>query len=255
MAMDHGESQKRTSPAKTVKPYLLSQISKLAAAVNVELTKETIAVYAEVLATLSREVLESAVRRTIWEWDRPHMMPPVAFLLERAVRETQELKLLADTNEILHRPDKPEAKSPEASIADIDPAKCPKGWTVQDVQRSRLTMATIRAQARKSVSPREPGDEPDERTTKVTPAEIAEWFERGQQAQREKIAGIIQTREYQQAAALSGVPGYTAHAEQLAAERNGGSTIPADPADRAPWARKKAREQGWITAPREPGDE
>ncbi len=40
-------------------------------------------VYLERLERLSREEIAMAVRRTIDEWDKPHMMPPLAFILAR----------------------------------------------------------------------------------------------------------------------------------------------------------------------------
>lgn len=49
-----------------------------------ELTEPTQAVYLEQLQNLPHERLMEAVQRTIMEWDRPHMMPPIAFILARS---------------------------------------------------------------------------------------------------------------------------------------------------------------------------
>lgn len=88
----------------------------------------------------------------------------------------------------------------------------------------------------------------------VTKEEIAQWLEEGKQAQREVIAKLAADPVWQLAAGRAGVPGYRQFSENLAAERNGKSEIPADPAARGPWARKKAVEMGWSEG-REPGDE
>lgn len=48
------------------------------------LTEATQAVYLEQLQGLRVERLAEAVQRTLMEWDRPHMMPPIAFILERS---------------------------------------------------------------------------------------------------------------------------------------------------------------------------
>jgi len=59
-------------------------ICKIAAAAGVELTEATATVYLERLLQLPVDQIEAAGRRTIDEWDKPHMMPPLAFVLERA---------------------------------------------------------------------------------------------------------------------------------------------------------------------------
>lgn len=40
--------------------------------------------------------------------------------------------------------------------------------------------------------------------------------------------------------------GYAEYAEKQARKRNGGSTIPEDPAERKAWARQQAIRQGWL---------
>lgn len=72
---------------------MLSQIQKLAAAANVAIGPETVSLYAIELATLSREQLDTAVSRTIREWDRPSQMPMIPFVLARS---GADVKLLAE---------------------------------------------------------------------------------------------------------------------------------------------------------------
>lgn len=87
----------KTNPKSTGKTpkasYVISQILKLAAAANVEIAKETQGVYAAELATLTVEQLDLAVSRTVREWDKASMMPPLAFILARAGTDA---KLLAE---------------------------------------------------------------------------------------------------------------------------------------------------------------
>jgi hypothetical protein len=71
--------------------YALGLILKVAAAASVEISEETQAVYLEQLAACSPEALTEGVRRTIREWDKPHMMPPLAFILARTVENAQVL--------------------------------------------------------------------------------------------------------------------------------------------------------------------
>lgn len=68
------------------KSYLLSCLLKLAAAANVQITKATQAVYLEQLSQLTRYQIENAVQRTIMEWDKPNMMPPISFILARGAQ-------------------------------------------------------------------------------------------------------------------------------------------------------------------------
>lgn len=66
----------------------------------------------------------------------------------------------------------------------------------------------------------------------ITPAELAEL-----------------NRAVQERAKQAAMPSYNATAEALAAARNVTTTVPADPAERASWAKAKAADQGWNTAP------
>jgi len=63
--------------------YAHAGVLKIAAAMSVELSEATQAVYVESLIRLTSEAFDAAVSRTIREWDRPHMMPPLAFILAR----------------------------------------------------------------------------------------------------------------------------------------------------------------------------
>lgn len=76
---------------RTPKPhddYYLGWILKIAAATNVKLTESTLAVYLERLRQLSGEQIKTAATRTIEEWAKPSMMPPLPFILERMTRFT-----------------------------------------------------------------------------------------------------------------------------------------------------------------------
>lgn len=75
----------------------------------------------------------------------------------------------------------------------------------------------------------------------VTPEQTARWLEEGKQKQREHNAQLARDPEWQRLAQLAEVPGYRA---PLATP----STIPADPVERARWARNKAIEHGWKGA-------
>lgn len=70
------------------KSYLLSCLLKIAAAANVQITKATQAVYLEQLSQLTGYQIENAVQRTIMEWDKPNMMPPISFILARGAEST-----------------------------------------------------------------------------------------------------------------------------------------------------------------------
>ena len=77
------QNPKPTSQERIAKAYLLSQISKLAAAANVAASRETIALYAQELGKLKRVELDNAIQRTILEWDKPSMLPTLPFILAR----------------------------------------------------------------------------------------------------------------------------------------------------------------------------
>jgi hypothetical protein len=82
----------------------------------------------------------------------------------------------------------------------------------------------------------------------VSASEIAQWLEEGKRKQREHIAKLHADPQWQREAerlgAFPGLPG--AAAERAAAQRNGVSQVPSGPSKRAPWAKQKAKEQGWI---------
>lgn len=56
----------------------------MAAAVNVELSEATSAVYLEHLASIEDEVLTKAIDAVIQRWTEPSKMPPVAEILNTA---------------------------------------------------------------------------------------------------------------------------------------------------------------------------
>src|SRR5437867_530937 len=87
--------------------WLISLLLKLAAAMNVEVSKATQAVYLEQLAMYSEPAVTAGIDRTIRSWDKPHMLPPVAYVLARiedhfdAIRRKQ---LERRTQQLLSRP-------------------------------------------------------------------------------------------------------------------------------------------------------
>jgi hypothetical protein len=76
--------RKPTEHKKQQRVHYADSINKIASAANVELPEATIVVYLERLLQLTPEQLAEATRRTIEEWDRPSMMPPLKFILDRA---------------------------------------------------------------------------------------------------------------------------------------------------------------------------
>lgn len=87
--------------------YVLSLVLKLAAAMNVELSKATLAVYLEQLSKFSYEALSAGIDRTIKAWDKPHMVPPIAYIIAR-IREhfedIQRKQIERRSRELLTRP-------------------------------------------------------------------------------------------------------------------------------------------------------
>jgi hypothetical protein len=69
---------------------LLALLLKLAAAFRVEMSEATQAVYLETLSTHPVSQVEQAVKRTIAEWDKPSLMPTLAFILARLVNSQLE---------------------------------------------------------------------------------------------------------------------------------------------------------------------
>jgi hypothetical protein len=90
----------------------------------------------------------------------------------------------------------------------------------------------------------------------VTKAEIAQWLEEGKAKARARYAELAKDPKWREQQAAAGVPEYRRQAEAAMAERNGPSTVPADPSARRSWAREKAASMGWIPRQsREAGDE
>ncbi len=86
--MDH-EKARTTSTATQHRDYVHGLILRMASAANVELTEDSQAVYLEQLVTLKPEAIQQAAQRTVREWDRPNMMPPIAFILKRAGQDPE----------------------------------------------------------------------------------------------------------------------------------------------------------------------
>lgn len=79
----------RTETDKPPNVYALEWVEKIAAAANVVLAEETMIVYRDVLAQIPKDQLDAAGWLTIRQWDRPHLMPPLAFILGRVAGDAQ----------------------------------------------------------------------------------------------------------------------------------------------------------------------
>ena len=60
-------------------------VSMIATAFNADCGEQMQLIYINELMKLDPKLLETAANRTIREWDRPAMMPPLQFILDRAV--------------------------------------------------------------------------------------------------------------------------------------------------------------------------
>jgi hypothetical protein len=85
------DDKKPTSPQPNAS--LLELILEIAAAANVKLEEDSQVVYLKQLSSIGLEDLRHAANRTIREWDRPHMMPPISYILERS---GQNFEVLAE---------------------------------------------------------------------------------------------------------------------------------------------------------------
>lgn len=74
----------RNSTPRPDNEFWLGWLLKIANAVTVTLTDATIEVYLDRLTQLTFAEITLAAQRTIEEWEKPCMMPPLAFILERA---------------------------------------------------------------------------------------------------------------------------------------------------------------------------
>lgn len=88
---DENLKQKRETDARKRQhiDFVNGWLIRLAAAVRVELTEKTQAMYLERLIQLSHSQIETACRRVIDTWDKPSLMPPIAYILRFA--ENREL--------------------------------------------------------------------------------------------------------------------------------------------------------------------
>lgn len=82
-----GTAPTKTNSNSTSKPhrdFVIGSILRIAAAASVTLPEATLAIYLEMLINLTPEAIKQASIRTTMEWDRPHMMPPISYILERS---------------------------------------------------------------------------------------------------------------------------------------------------------------------------
>ena len=189
--------------------------------------EDTQEIYFKRLRRLTADEMRTAGERTIEEWTEPSKMPPLSFILERAVVDESTLK-----------------GKRFSSVADVDAERCPKGWTPDEVFRAHLTQERIRGGARAPMRRDGSSDFPtfDElgQRLKIPREQVQEWLQVGKEAQQEYYAKLEADPQWRaMAERLGAIPGLTPKAVP--------TTVPDDPDERAPWARAKAQEQGWTT--------
>lgn len=206
--------------------------------------------YIEHLCSIRADIVALAARQLIETW-KPNFgqtFPSIAEILEAGIQVAQQT---------------PQAGRKFKSVDDIDPAKCPKGWTPEEVFRAHLTQEKFREEAHRPMPPDNYVPSPTaERETRsgefqhiadAAPAlleelgqkvrvpheQVMEWLEAGKEKQREYIAKLEADPQWQaMARRLGAFPGLHS--------KNPESEIPEDPVARKAWATRKAKEQGLI---------
>ena len=226
------------SLGRTVKPQhslVANYLTQMALALNQEIQPERIALYCQALSDIGENQTKHAFNQALRH-------------LGEFLPSIRELSDWAES----WRPDEQSETRQFKSVSDIDPEKCPKGWSPEDVFRAHLTQEKIRGGARRRMTD-EDGEFPTletlGRNSGATKAEIARWLEEGKRKQQAEYAELARDPKWRMEQARAGVPAY----RHLAEQSKRPSTIPEDPEERRVWARKKAVENGWVT--REPGDE
>jgi hypothetical protein len=87
--MEETEMDDRSTTPPQPEQSLLGLILEIAAAANVKLEQDSLVVYYEHLSILTPADAQRAAHRTIREWDKPHMMPPIGFILARSETNPQ----------------------------------------------------------------------------------------------------------------------------------------------------------------------
>ncbi len=132
------------------------------------------------------------------------------------------------------------------SVSDIDPARCPSGWSPEDVFRAHLTQERLRDGARRPLYGSDSISLQDLRnaakTSGVTKQEIQGWLDDGKITQGEYIARLESDPQWRESARRFG--GKVSTSDDLAGLRNGKSDIPEDPEERKSWA--KQRGEKWL---------
>lgn len=113
-----------TETSRQRESFGLICILKIAAAASVQISKETQRAYLDVLIELPPESLREATHRTIREWDKPHMMPPPKFILDRAQVNAQVQAEAAweTVQRLVFKVWHPDVGWPGGVKPDIDPA-------------------------------------------------------------------------------------------------------------------------------------
>jgi hypothetical protein len=79
-------TQDKTKTSLTDTAYLLELLLQIAAAANAPFREPTQAVYLKALGHLDKNTADEMQQRVLAEWDKPAVMPPIAFLLGRVTR-------------------------------------------------------------------------------------------------------------------------------------------------------------------------
>jgi hypothetical protein len=80
------QDKTRTSQTPTDYDYVHELLLQIAAATNAPFREPAQAVYLKMLGHLDKNTADEMQERVLAEWDKPNMMPPIAFLLARATR-------------------------------------------------------------------------------------------------------------------------------------------------------------------------
>lgn len=215
-------------PEKTEK-LLSILLTQLATVLQVELSPERVSLYSHALKDLTRGQLQYGVDQALKLFTPEY---------GRTFPSPAEIREWAES----YRPEEPISTRKFQSVADMDPDRCPKGWTPEQVFRAHLTLEHYRREAQRPLPDDDgplPGIAELGKHLGVTPEEIEEWKERGKERQAEYIAKLEADPKWQEMAkrlgTFPGLPGKRIESE-----------IPKDPEARKAWATKKAKEQGWL---------
>ncbi len=223
-------SEAREREEKRLNVFLVTHLTQLGMAIDQPPSDEKILLYRQGLADLSEDALKHGFDEALRHLGS--FLPTI-----QQLREWSEA----------YRPTEPRQGRKFASVSDIDPAKCPAGWTPEQVFAAHLTQEKLRAEAhqreddRWSISVSELRQEITNSLANKAPmsAQTRDWLEAGREAQKEYQAKLEADPEWQaMRERLGGVPGFKPPArsatEGMSAE------------EKRTWAKAKAIENGWC---------